>query len=62
VEQPEQYLSTEQVADWLNVPVSTVRYWRSLGRGPESITFGKSVRYARSAVEQWITEQSRQSA
>jgi excisionase family DNA binding protein len=58
----EEYLSTEQVANWINVPVSTVRYWRSLGRGPKAITFGRSVRYERRSVEQWIAEQARRAS
>ena len=51
---PEQYLTTEQVATWLQIAPKTLRNWRSAGRGPRAIKIYGHVRYGRAAVEGWI--------
>jgi predicted DNA-binding transcriptional regulator AlpA len=43
------------------VPVATLRYWRHLGSGPQSFRIGRTVRYWRSDVYQWLESQSRRS-
>lgn len=50
----EVYLDTREVAKTINVPESTVRYWRHLGVGPQGIRLGKHVRYRASDLNQWI--------
>ena len=47
-----------EVADLIRVPVATLRYWRHLGCGPRSFKVGRTVRYWRSDVYQWLEEQS----
>ena len=36
------------------MPVATLRYWRHLGSGPQSFRIGRTVRYWRSDVLQWL--------
>lgn len=54
----EQLLTTEQVADWLQVPAETVRIWRKRNRGPRSVLVGKHRRYRRGDVEAWLEQQA----
>lgn len=50
-------LRTSAVAERLNVPESTLRYWRHRGEGPPSIKLGRSVRYSEVALGQWLAAQ-----
>lgn len=53
----EQLLTTEQVAEWLQVSADTVRWWRKRGRGPAHLRVGKYARYRRVDVEAWLEQQ-----
>jgi excisionase family DNA binding protein len=48
------YLTTTEVAELLRTPAETVRYWRHVGKGPESFRLGRRVLYARADVEAFI--------
>ena len=48
------FLTTQEVADLLRTSPETVRYWRSLGRGPASFKTGRRVLYDADAVTAWI--------
>lgn len=50
-------IDTAAVAERLNVPESTLRYWRHRGEGPPSIKLGRLVRYSAVALEQWLAAQ-----
>lgn len=50
------YLTTAEVAERLRTPVETVRYWRHVGKGPESWKCGRRVLYAVEDVEAWEAE------
>jgi len=50
-------LAMAQVAELLNVPINTLRYWRHVGAGPRSFKVGKHVRYDRADVVAWLDEQ-----
>lgn len=52
------YLTTEQVAEYLQVPVSTLHQWRYLGKGPRAARVGKHLRYRRSDVDAWFDKQT----
>jgi excisionase family DNA binding protein len=54
----DELLTIQEVADVVRVPVATLRYWRHLGSGPQSFRIGRSVRYWRSEVLQWLEKQS----
>ena len=47
-------LSTEEVAAKVNLPASTLRYYRHIGTGPASFKLGKSVRYDEDVVDAWV--------
>lgn len=47
-------LTTEDVAEEVRRPASTVRYWRHIGYGPVGFRVGKRVLYRRSEVDAWL--------
>ncbi|WP_104112174.1 AlpA family transcriptional regulator [Arthrobacter sp. N199823] len=57
LEQEEPYLSLQQLAERLNVSVSTVRSWRAHGQGPRAMKLGRQVRFTIDSVREW--EQAR---
>ncbi len=50
-------LTPEEVAEWLHVPVATLRYWRHARKGPRSFRIGGLLRYKLTDVEAWIAAQ-----
>lgn len=48
------YLTTEEVAELLRMPVESVRYWRHIGKGPRSFKLGRRVLYATEDVEAFV--------
>ncbi len=54
----DELLTMEEVAAVVRVPIATLRYWRHLGSGPQSFRIGRTVRYWRSDVFQWLESQS----
>lgn len=54
----DELLTLPEVAALIRVPVATLRYWRHLGSGPQSFRIGRTVRYWRSDVYQWLESQS----
>ena len=50
-------LTTEQVAEILQLSPVTLRRWRQDGKGPAFEKDGAKVWYLRSVVEEWIEEQ-----
>ena len=54
----DELLTLSEVAELVRVPVATLRYWRHLGSGPQSFRIGRTVRYWRSDVFQWLEKQS----
>lgn len=49
-------LTEGALARRLNVSVSALRNWRSHGRGPRFVKFGRSVRYMPHDVEQYVSK------
>jgi predicted DNA-binding transcriptional regulator AlpA len=47
----------EEVAELTRIPIATLRFYRSAGKGPRSFKLGNRVVYKRSDVEAWIQEQ-----
>jgi len=54
----EQLLTTEQVAELLQVPVETVKWWRKRRSGPKSVPVGKHARYRPEDVRAWLEAQA----
>ena len=53
----EPLLSIEELAGYLDVPVTTIRDWRTDGKGPCAIKVGGRVRLATSDVLAWLLRQ-----
>ena len=51
--EPRFYL-TDEVAELLRTPAATLRYWRHIGEGPESMRVGRRVLYPAPALEAWL--------
>ncbi|MCP4656756.1 MAG: helix-turn-helix domain-containing protein [bacterium] len=54
-----QYITTVQLAEWLNIPRKTVENWRTTGRpnyGPPFARIGQLVRYNVGHVRRWLEE------
>jgi excisionase family DNA binding protein len=49
-------LSPDEVAAYLDVPVSTIHYWRSRGEGPLGFKVGKRLRFRATDVAKWLEE------
>jgi excisionase family DNA binding protein len=54
-EQPQQWLTPEELAEELNVPMKTLYVWNHKRKGPAFTRVGKHVRYSRTAVDEWLT-------
>lgn len=52
-------MTTTDVSAELGIPVGTLRYYRSMGRGPMSFRLAGRVRYRREDVTAWVCEQER---
>ena len=48
------FLTTQDLADLLNVSTKTVQRWRSDGTGPPFYYLGAIVRYRESEVIEWL--------
>jgi hypothetical protein len=57
----DEMLSIEEAATYLRLPVATLRYYRHLGTGPRSFKVGRHVRYWRTDLVLWLTEQTNRS-
>jgi len=57
MERADDLLTTAEVALITRTPVSTVRYWRHVGVGPDSFRVGRRVVYRRQAVTDWLPQQ-----
>lgn len=53
----EPLLTIEALAEYLDVPVPTIRDWRTDGKGPCAIRVGGRVRFAVSDVLRWLAQQ-----
>lgn len=57
IEAPEIWY-TAQVAEYLKIPATTIRWWRHAGQGPKSFKMGaRKVAYLKSDVEDWLQQQ-----
>lgn len=58
------WLTLEQLCDRLQVPVTTVRWWRTQRTGPPAVKIGRFLRYRLADVERWeesLTDRERAS-
>jgi excisionase family DNA binding protein len=57
-EQARTWLSPEELAAELDVPLQSVYAWNHKGRGPAVTRVGKYVRYSRTAVDEWLASRT----
>ena len=55
-------LTTEELADYFDVPVKTIYQWRLAGKGPRAARVGRHLRYDEADVAAWLEEQKQASA
>jgi hypothetical protein len=54
----DEMLTLQEACRFLRIPEGTLRYWRHLGCGPRSFKIGRHVRYWRTDLILWLTEQT----
>ena len=54
----ERLMTPPEVADLLQIPVSTLYRWRYERRGPASVRVGRVLRYKPSELQAWIESQA----
>ena len=57
----DQFMTPDELAELLRVPVATLYAWRHKGIGPPAIRVGRHLRYRGSDVEKWLEQQRRAS-
>jgi predicted DNA-binding transcriptional regulator AlpA len=55
----ERFLTETEAADFICQSVRTVQKWRVTGFGPKYYKFGRSVRYLKGDILEWVAERSR---
>lgn len=55
----EKIMTLAQVAEYLQVPKSTLYMWRHKGVGPRGSRVGRHVRYRQRDVETWLDQQAK---
>lgn len=53
----ERLLTTDDVAAYFRTVPATVRYWRHIGKGPQSFKVGRRVLYRESDVTAWAQQE-----
>ena len=56
--QQERLMTIAELSWMLGIPVDTLYGWRHRGLGPRGYAVGRHVRYRRSTVEVWLSEQA----
>ena len=49
-------MSSEQVAEYIGLPIGTLHQWAYLGKGPTYMKIGRHRRYRRTDVERWLEQ------
>ena len=50
-------LTIKETSECLNIPINTLRWYRTCGTGPQSYTLGGKVFYDKADVDAWVAEQ-----
>jgi len=53
------FLDTKDAADYLDLKPATLEAWRCRGGGPRFVKLGRSVRYRRADLNEWIESRTR---
>ena len=52
------YITTEQLAEYLAVPVNTIYQWRHRGTAPRAARLGRHLRWKQADVDRWIEQRT----
>lgn len=52
--------SAQNLSDYLNVPIMTIYYWRTIDYGPQGTKVGRHLRYRPDDVRRWFETQTRE--
>ncbi|GGU55819.1 helix-turn-helix protein [Streptomyces cavourensis] len=55
---PDRYLTPEDLASLLSIPIETVYHWRKRRTGPPGFRIGRHIRYDPATVRAWIEHQA----
>jgi len=55
----DQFLTTEQAAQYLSLSKTTLPRWRWSGDGPKFVKLGRAVRYRVSDLDEWTASRTR---
>jgi predicted DNA-binding transcriptional regulator AlpA len=58
VQADDELLDSQELADYLKLPLSTVYVWQARGTGPDAIRVGRYTRYRMTAVRTWLDARS----
>ena len=50
------YITTEAVAEYLQIPLSSIYQWRTRGFGPKATRVGRHLRWDLDEVDRWMRE------
>ena len=50
-------LTVVELAEYLNVPPTTIYAWRYRGKGPQGFRVGRHLRFREGDVEEWLRRQ-----
>lgn len=53
-EEGTELLSAVELAEFLSVPLSTIYYWRHVGKGPPALRAGRLLRFELATVLAWL--------
>jgi excisionase family DNA binding protein len=48
------YLTVDELAEYLQLSKETIYHWRLEGTGPKATKLGKQLRYSRANIEAWL--------
>lgn len=51
---PDRLLSTEALAEYLDIPIQTIYQWRTKGAGPRGIKVGRHIRFRQTDINTWL--------
>lgn len=52
-----EFLTINEAAALLRIPVATLRWYRSVGQGPRSFKLGRRVHYDKQELRNWVAAQ-----
>jgi excisionase family DNA binding protein len=59
---PERFLTPQDLADLLGVPVETIYQWRRKHTGPRGFRVGRHLRYDPEDIRAWVSSQMEEAA